>query len=94
MSNPKADRFVTLYRHQMGFEEAKKRRTYGRARVPKPNKSARTDFHPLGAFLQFLQSSSRESSALRSNFFCPEAHPLGRIKFSIFALFLVLDLVF
>ena len=62
----------------MGFEEARKRRTYGRARVPR-------FLNPLGriwirssACVSFVQWSSREMVARSAVKIRSEAHPLGR----------------
>ena len=71
----------------MGFEEARKRRTYGRARVPR-------FLNPLERFSQFpaveLLGNGRSEHSQNPS----EAHPLGRMEFPRFDLFLVLDLVF
>ena len=85
----------------MGFEEARKRRTYGHCTRPEIYKSARADFHPLKCFssvhaVVLLGNGRSEYSKipLRGRTARTVAHPLGRIDFPGFALFLVLDLVF
>ena len=47
---PRAGSFASLNRHDMDLGKPKKRRPYGHARVPRLNKSARANFHPLGRF--------------------------------------------
>ena len=84
----------------MGFEEARKRRMYGRARVPR-------FLNPLGrisirssAFISFLQWSSREMVARSTVKIRSEADPLGRMPirsdgwfFLFFLCFAALDLI-
>ena len=85
----------------MDLEKPKKRRAYGRAHVPKPNKSARMDFHPLGRFssvpavkLSGIIRSEKQLFSPRGPSAWTDGDPLGRMDFPDFALFLVLDLVF
>ena len=84
----------------MDFEEARKRRTYGRARVPR-------FLNPLGrisirssTFLSFLQWISREMVARSTVKICSEADPLRRMLirfggwvFLSFLCFVALDLI-
>ena len=85
----------------MGFEEAKKRRAYGHCTRPEIFKSARADFHPLERFSSVLAMELLGIIRSEKQLFSPggpsartDGDPLGRMEFSRFDLFLVLDLVF
>ena len=101
---PRAGSFASLNRHDMDLGKPKKRRPYGHARVPRLNKSARADFHPLGRFSSV--PAVNLSGIIRSekiNFFArrpirSEGWGSARRDFSAFfsgfALFLVLNPVY
>ena len=100
MCNPKADRFVTLYRHQMDFEKARKRRVYGRACIQKLTKSVRRDFHPLRRFSSVPTVNLSGIICFEKKTFQPGGPSAqtdkgsAQTNFTGFALFFVLDLVF
>ena len=85
----------------MGFEEAKKQRAYGHCKRLEIFKSTRANFHPLERFSSVpaveLSGNGRSEYSkipLGGPSARTDGNSLRQMKFPIFALFLVLDLVF